>query len=293
MPPADVDRLSALAAGPEAPEALFFGDSVLERRANDDDDGRTLGEMTAEALRPLRLTQISGTGYHSGMYYRFLEAALHAGGRPRVVMLPVNLRSFSPQWHYHPLWSYRVEMDELRRLAGAAAEPYLDDAPGTSYEDIAVDYPGMPFKRIGDFTRVIETKTATAEQRAERLRCIFVFHYLHELRADHPKLLYLERIARTVRRAGAALYLYFTPINVEAGVRYAGPGFMTGVERNKRTTEQSILAAAGAQVRLADHAALFDAGAFFTHDNATEHLRAPARRSLAATLARESAEMLL
>jgi hypothetical protein len=87
---------------------------------------------------------------------------------------------------------------------------------------------------------------------------------------------------------GASVAMYFTPINHEAGEKYAGRDFKKAVRANQAVISRYLsdvgVKDAGrrppAAAVLADYAFRFSSEAFFTPHNATEHLRLPAREKV-------------
>lgn len=249
-----------------APQVLFAGDSVLERISRDE-EGATLAELVADALRPAATECVSRTGYHAGVYLSLMEEVIVRESRPRLVILPVNLRSFSPQWHGNPMWSF-----DGRGGEGAPPEAW------TAYDATRVECAASSLTTVREFREIVESRPPDAQGQRDRLRHIFTFHYLYRLGADHPHLESWRRILNAARAAGMAPLTYFTPVNHEAGRRYTGPLFAEVVERNKGVVRDAL-----GDVK--DFSFLFDSGAFFTPDNATEHLRFEARRALARRIA--------
>jgi hypothetical protein len=97
------DRVLELGRAPG--EIVFFGDSVVQTMALGDADPRLLPDMLAGELDEpvLRISQ-AATG--AQMHAAWLRYAARLSPPPRAVIIPVNLRSFSPHWERNPGWVF-------------------------------------------------------------------------------------------------------------------------------------------------------------------------------------------
>ncbi len=86
-------------------EIVFFGDSVVQTMALGDADPRLLPDMLAGELDEpvLRISQ-AATG--AQMHAAWLRYAARLSPPPRAVIIPINLRSFSPHWERNPGWVF-------------------------------------------------------------------------------------------------------------------------------------------------------------------------------------------
>lgn len=97
------DRVLELQRAPG--EIVFFGDSVVQTMALGDTDPRLLPDMLGGELDEpvLRISQ-AATG--AQMHAAWLRYAAHLSPPPRAVIIPINLRSFSPHWERNPGWVF-------------------------------------------------------------------------------------------------------------------------------------------------------------------------------------------
>jgi hypothetical protein len=100
------------------PEVLYLGDSVVERISKYDVDTRTLGTMVGDCLQgKLSVAYIAHSAYHLRIFYGFIQVIKTLKRRPHVIILPINLRSFSPQWDLNPVW--QLEPERLSKVLEA------------------------------------------------------------------------------------------------------------------------------------------------------------------------------
>lgn len=279
-------------SGP-APEVLYFGDSVAHLVSRHDEDRRPLATMVRDALAPtLAMASIVEPAFHAEVYLSLVRALATLQQRPRVVVVPVNLRSFSPEWALNPKWQCN---EVLRALEHYLANP-AGDVPsvrngvaGTGaerwrYLNARVDYPRHPGAKVADFHAVIADRPTAPEAQARRREAIFTFHHLFPLPADGPGLRALGQLAREVDTLGCRLLTYVTPLNHEAGTRVIGETFVTTVAEHVATVEATLRAGRPTAAPPRDWSRLLPADAFFHDLDPTEHLNEQGRSHLCAEL---------
>jgi hypothetical protein len=296
VPFSELERIIAWRARPEqVPDILVFGDSVMERVAREDSDRRSLGKMIADGVSPeLRCEVFSFSAFHSEVFASLLNAIACLEVRPRCIVLPVNLRSFSPQWSFNPEFRFAEEI----HLADSFVAGTLENEPRVyrsqdgkhpparpeewrCYHDRPVDFPGTPFRKVGDFLRLISAPTQCSDEAARRKQALFMFHYMSPLDEGHDKLRALRAAVDVALSAGSALVVYLTPINFQAGIQFAGRGFSERVASNARLIRNSFdRTVAGRTAKFLDLSAILGRSMFFDTDSATEHLNQAGREHL-------------
>jgi len=279
----------ACASAAHAPEVLLFGDSVMERVSRHDVDRRDLGALVAAALPALSVLKISHSAFNPVIYAALARVVAQCPRVPRVTVLPINLRCFSPQWDLHPAWQFTQEIACIEAwLADSTSEiPALQDVRETAgfladYAAQPVNYPLSGLRTVGEFrARVLEAPGNDAA-RDSRARDIFIFHYTHPLTPDHRRLTALRDTVASLMGAGTRVLAYVTPVNHAAGVRLVSDAFATSVRHNVRVLRAAL---AGTEIQLLDLSDALAADRFFHEDLATEHLNETGRAELAARVA--------
>jgi hypothetical protein len=290
-----VELLDSYTGAGEAPEVLYFGDSVLFRVAHEDKDKTDLGHMVVANLRPFYKTCCICHGAYTArnFYYlaRLLKVTAHT---PKLVILPINMRSFSPQWDYRPVWQFEWEI--------GAIESFIADPKGTipkypeklppdfeqaRFESIEVNYLGTNLNRIGQFTAVIAEKPVSEEGKRERWKTIFIFHYMHKLSSEHRTLLKLIELATCLSSQGIRLLIYITPVNYEAGKRYVGQLFDQTLTANVELIKHRLArtGCSSGNLVVADWSRMLGSKEFFHDSDPTEHLNEQGRKRLAEEIA--------
>jgi hypothetical protein len=282
------------------PEILIFGDSVMERVADDDADRRPLHQMIKDFLQPqYDCVSVSYSAYNPKIYYYFVKALEKLKNYPRIIILPVNIRSFSPQWDLRPHWQHELEISILKRfienprrnphriresLRGTASETLMD-----AFRNGKVDYPLTSFNTIGQFLDMISSKPQDEDKVTLRRKLIFIFHYMYQLGADHKQLIILKELLDLLQTMNIKALLYITPINVEAGEKYVGREFVDHVNKNVNMILR-LGGTANDNFKFRNWVMAFSSEKFFGSDLATEHLNQDGRHKLTEWIAGEIAQ---
>ena len=281
-----------------APEILYLGDSVVERISWSDKDKRALDAMVADRLKSRkRLMCISRSAYHVKIYFYMLQVLGGTRRRPRMVILPVNIRSFSPQWDKNPNWQFEEEIAALEEYLKNSSEiPRLvrkkETIPfGEREMMMEFDFPFTDLKRFGEFQTIINSSPDTEEEKAFRKKQIFIFHYLHPLSDSHPKLAFLPRIIDLCRGLNIHLLIYVTPVNFQGGERRLGRAFVDLLSANVNVVRQKVESASPPPPHFLDLSLALSSESFFHADEASEHLNQHGRAKLAEIIAGEIARV--
>ncbi len=279
-----------------APEILYLGDSVLERISWSDKDKRTLDRMVAARLADkMRLLCISHSAYHLKVYYHLLQILRFTGRKPRLVILPINMRSFSPQWDLNPAWQFEDEINALKKYVEApgteipALPEKADKAlPAQMERMVEVKYPFTELHYLGEFYDLIKSSPSTEDEKRYRKRHIYIFHYLYPLLPVNPKLLFLTKLIELLRELNINLLVYITPINYQGGNRYVGNDFSNLFQGNVGVVRDILFPFLERNtVRFLDISQSLSSEYFFNVDEATEHLNQHGREQVAKVIANE------
>lgn len=289
---------SAYATAGSVPQILALGDSVHYRIASEDKDRRTLAEMISDELRGSGYTSLclNYSAYHSGVYEAALRALGRMHGRPDAVVLPINLRSFSPQWFLQPDHAFLEEINILDEyLPGCKIPEVVRVKHGARVEDYdatVVTYPDSPLFTIGQFRLVTRADSRSDYQEQWRARQIAIFHYMHPLVPDHPRVMDAVAMVRAAAAAGIKPLVYLTPINHDQGCRAVGERFAEAVQANVevlRAALAPLIAETGGV--FVDWSCGFADSLFFHPGERTEHLNQEGRQRLSSLIA-DAVDML-
>lgn len=267
-------------------DILIYGDSVSERVSRFDADKRPLHRMLEDVLIDrYTIHSITHSAYSIKVYYLLTLVLLSVGVQPAGILLPVNLRSFSPQWHENPLFQCSRHVEQLCDFLDDMADIDVADlrrgATVRSFLRAPVDYPFGTSGTVADFQKLIMSRPRTEREQAVRKRAIFVFHYMNRIAPSHPMLDVLRRLVALSEHAGIRIMAYFTPVNYMAGIKHVGDDFREVMLANKKLITDSM-----------PHTPCLDCSTslapefFFHEDEPTEHLNDRGRATLTDALVR-------
>lgn len=280
------------------PRVLFLGDSVAIRVARDDCDRRDLIHSLGDALKGagVVLASAAGSAYHAGVYEALVRAMVTMSSQPDVVIFPINMRSYSPQWFLNPKWQFEDIIGEARHFYEKGEELTVKGkiAGGVGYEEVQVRYPIVPITTICGFREWIERKPVTDVEAKERYKVIFIYHYLHQLVRENPRVHSTVSIITTLLAADIRVICYVTPINHVAAKHFVGSVFTDFFCRNIKTLTETIAFCAGDTERLLffDWSRIFAPPMFFHENSPVEHLNEIGRRELCRILSLNVLQLL-
>lgn len=275
-------------------DILYLGDSVVERISWDDTDKRTLDEMVADSLSSEKsLICIAHAAYHFRIYYYLLNILRSTRNKPELVILPINIRCFSPQWDLNPSWQFEEEIQYLKAYPETRRVPAIRrNADALTFSEaelnLELDLPFTNLTRMRQFLNQIKNIPPDPEGKLQRRKQIYIFHYLNQLQPTHRRLEYLGKILDLLNELKIHLLLYITPINYEGGTRHIGDGFTKIIRSNAAIVQEYVRPwLKTGQVCFLDLQELLTSEYFFHIDELTEHLNQSGRIKLAQTLVRE------
>lgn len=295
-----ISLFEAYHTGFNPPRVLLLGDSVAERVSWNDYDDRTLAEfVTTNLKKQTNVATVSYGGFTLHIFYHLVLALEKMKHKPELVVLPINMRNFSPQWDLEPTWQFEALVEQINRFivdpslpsfSGQFPREIISTEVFNTFDATPVEFALSPFDRIAQFRLMISAAPVTEEQRRFRLRQIFIFHYTNRLLRGHRKLVALESILKLLRSMGIPFLAYLTPLNVDAGMRLVGDEFAVLLHENVDVVSRLVseYLTDGRSV-FKDWSEMMRSDHFFHLDNATEHLNEAGRKILANAIADEVA----
>lgn len=273
----------------QQPDLLLMGDSTLFWRGPGERDTLSLEDAITASYPDLQVCSISEAALTLDMMeasWRYLRAR---GTAPRVAVVVVNLRSFSPMWYERPdsytekvlhqlTWDSRfvralyrplVEFDVLNKKALK-----IDDYYRTLHSHLR----GAPV----DFGLGKDSSTDGADEKLTPRESYYLCYGL-PISSDHPLLRAMVGLVDEMRADGVKVLLYLTPVDLERGASGFGPKLTADIERNRETVKRALATEmeADEELRLVDFAGSAPTVDFLDHGGApNEHLTTVGRQRL-------------
>lgn len=275
---------------PDAPEILVLGDSVLERISQFDDNQNNLGESLREELRKIGTVEyITHSAYNPEIYYHMLSALQNMRNKPKIIIIPINMRCFSPQWYCNPKWIFENEIELLKKYKNNENTDLKIHTKVKNrkfnnriYGLTEVSCLESPLRKVDDYLNIIRMKPDNDEGKFVRKKMIFHFHYMYNLDKCHGHIYFMKKIAQLASDMDTNVIFYLTPINYEAGDCFVGKVFSLHLNNNIHLLEDelsTVLNPIGKH--FINYSTLLPSCYFFNEHDATEHLNQHGRSILA------------
>lgn len=275
----------------EKKEILFFGDSTLAAAGEKDSDRRGIVEMMAGDIAPRSIQGILFPAYNPEVYLEYLKHLRGCPAPPKIVIMTINLRSFSPSWDMNPRWQF----EKLRIVLRATGWKFYLYRP---LQVLQFDFSTVSRKRMesaGVFDGAVRVGALRdfmpKETRLERgtqlnIRNALLSSYMGDIPAGQRKLAALKALARLLPRLGITPVFYITPVDYQTGEAFFPKKFRERLTHNGAVI-RGALASQGAP--LLDLATALDSQAFAWRQDVypNEHLNEAGRSFVARRLCRQ------
>jgi hypothetical protein len=222
---------------------VYFGDSVLDATDACEQEKTPIfehvGNLLGEKVLALR------AGGLSAIVYRKMAKFLARFPRTRVVVIPINMRSFSAEWFPRPFRQYPERQAVFDILSGSIDVGELYHVL-YSHDDAATE---AAVRETFIYDDVISLGTiASVEQQLRTIKPIgcnqdyegqdeviglrYRYNYGNLIEPDHPMLHFMQETADILRRSSIEPLFYITPINMDEIKRIGGRALTQRVASN-------------------------------------------------------------
>ncbi|MBF0605452.1 MAG: hypothetical protein HQL07_17400 [Nitrospirae bacterium] len=284
------------------PDMVLFGDSVMRatRKKKCDTGSATIDELLTAALPNTRLAASPYTSSTPLVFNDLLSVTTGIESPPKIIIVPINLRSYSEEWSSRPSYQYNLER-ALIRIKFGDSHPFdyflvwmyrftkALDLEMEAWRNQTVVYPGYdlgPRRKLHDermtLPKNLECVPHKKEQFRDVLRIKFIYHYLYRLDPSHQFVQSLIEMIHKTRRFNQKILVYITPINMQDGERFVGPAFRRIVLENVQVIQTLMTDMGVPFLNMVDQ---LPPEHFTDQHEACEHLDETGRRFVAGQLA--------
>jgi hypothetical protein len=192
-------------------DVLIFGDSSNWYASKNDKDKRTISEMLENMMPGCSVKSITHGAYHMEVYAAFCQYIVRQKRQPGIIIIPINMRTFSPEWDMNPRYQFtrqRIILEGGLKLAFYKPMRVLKYKFKTitrkEYLELPV-YDGS--QKIGKLKRMKGPKKQ------------FILKYIYSLSDGHRKVKSLLKITRLLSKNNIQMLFYLTPIDYQEGER--------------------------------------------------------------------------
>lgn len=239
------DQLKALEkAKEEKVNVIYLGDSSASNYDLDDSDKRPLPQMIQEILDDYTLTSIDHAAYAAEMFLEFSKYMVRENYHPEFVVIPINIRSFSPSWDRYPGYQFEEEKAILKNkllfmflktIEAFDKDNSLSEISQSEFENTDV----LNGKEVVGKAKDFEGHEFRNYSEENMMKSILVF-YMFSLNQDHRKLESLSQIAKILTENNIKPIFYITPIDYETGEKYFPNQFLERLKENTETIKSVL-----------------------------------------------------
>lgn len=232
-------------------DIIYLGDSTIHHYSKKDSNQDAISDFIQEMFPTYSIGRVSAAAYHMGLFLEIVKYIIHHEYSPKVIIIPINLRSFSPEWDMKPEYQFEKEKLFLKlsiyNLFFAFYRPLavfsnLRPITQDDYENTLV-FNGHEY--VG---KVREFDNPSYRHYSEQhVRNKLIFNYMYVLTKGHRKIASMKEIVKLTRDSGIELIFYITPIDYQTGEEYLGKSFYQRVTQNVDVI-RSLLAREGVDV---------------------------------------------
>ena len=261
---------------------LYFGDSVIKYSGPKDTDKSSISELLAKSSPTTSIADISSPAYHLKVFEAMLNYISNSSHKPEAIIIPVNLRSFSPSWDMAPGDQFENEIFYLNHHFLSYFSKPLNILQAIKTKALSEEtfmatpvYYGQ--EKIGIVKNFTDIKNPDMSEE-DILKNKYIFYYMYDLSEDHRFIRSLKKIIEIADKTNIKLYVYITPIDFEGGTKYVGSDF---AEQTKNNTKKICAILEINNLPCLNLAFDLDSGYFDFDEFPNEHLNEQGRKYVA------------
>src|SRR5260221_6810415 len=216
-------------------DIVYFGDSVIGHIAISNKNHNAMPQLLQNKLFPLSVGTIDHGSYSTIVYDAFTTYMQKTKYSPHYIIVPIKLRSFSPDWEYFPPFQFEQEIgsattkDSLLYPFASFISAYKGSISMTldQFKRLPVVYENKKVGIIGDFDNPTFLEYSEKHQKEKML-----LYYLYTLSKKDAYIQSLQHIAQKYSHTKPHVLFYITPVDYQTGEKYFDKPFTNQVRKN-------------------------------------------------------------
>lgn len=176
---------------------IYFGDSSVDSGSPKDEAlDKRLGELVPE----FRVYPAYHPAYHLGVYSAYVHYIARNESKQPLLIIPINLRSFSFAWSDAKNWQFN-KLIVFLQYQNTAMHVFHNFFQAIGALDLVYGFYDSVLEDTNDM-RIYEGKYHNYTK----------YQYLYELEEDHKRLRNLESLLKRAKESNLRIFFYFTPL---------------------------------------------------------------------------------
>ncbi|MFH1894656.1 MAG: hypothetical protein ABH813_02040 [Patescibacteria group bacterium] len=222
----------------EGADIIYLGDSAVSHYSPKDLNKRAIPQMLQEILPEHSIVSVDNAAWKADIFLEVCKYIIKQKYYPKIIIIPINMRSFSPSWDKRPGYQFEEKKAILKNKLSFMF-----------FKTIEVFDKSDKFNEITqdefDNTEVFNGEEAAGKVKdfeshefrhysEENMKNTILYYYMFSLKKENRLMQFLLETAKILRENNIKPVFYITPIDYETGSRYF-PGEFS--ERLKSNTE--------------------------------------------------------
>ncbi len=220
------------------PDVIYFGDSVSIFVAKSDTDKLTLPQHIQQEIPRFIITTIIHGAYNLNDYANYSKLVSKSSVPPKIAVVSVNMRSFSPAWYKNPPYIF------LKEHLFLTFDPFPVDAIYKPLYQLHVldllqkynfiNFSNSPIYNGGNFVGRLSSflKDDYGKSQEEKMKNKIMVNYMYSLSDEHELIKSMQFLAQRLNKKGIKVIFYITPIDYQNAEKYWGNDFKDILEKN-------------------------------------------------------------
>jgi len=222
----------------ERPKVIYLADSSILSIRKGETNTDTTAKMLQSMLNDPELESGSCKACEMELYLLMTQRMLREGYLPDVMVIPINMRSFSLNWR-HPNYerirdkrylSYGGWLLRVMERPLQVFKFFNKTLPRAEYDRMWVYWGDMPVRRIGEAQMFLSSNFVHLHH--SQMLLSYIVRYMYDLKANNPKLKAMHKLVDLLQKHDSRVVFYITPINYEQGDRVVGAAFKRQLTKN-------------------------------------------------------------
>lgn len=215
-------------------DLIYFGDSSVGASAHDDTDKRPLNEILNEQLSDVTIGGVHHAAYQMDLFLAFCKNIINKSYKPKYILIPINLRSFSADWDKRPEYQFVKEMNYLE---DRWYSPFYNGIRVFDRDSSMLSYNEFIKLPVYDGDSIIGKVKNFTGQEYENITEIHTknkiqFHYFNSIDTQHQKIKSMIGLCELFKTENVSLIFYVTPVDFEIGEKYFPAKFTNRIKSN-------------------------------------------------------------
>ena len=215
-------------------QVVYFGDSTAKVYGKDEYKVGSIVSLLRDMQPGIGICDIVSSSYGLDVYLAYCKYIERKKYHPKAMIIPINMRSFSPEWDKRPEYQFLPDKALLGgEFLGFFYKPLsvFKYSPGAitrdEFNNSLVFNGDAPVGKVKDYDY---HNYRGYSQEGERK--LFIFDYMYALKESHRKLQSMVSIARAMNKDGIKVIFYITPIDCDNGEKFLPGQFLKRLRAN-------------------------------------------------------------